>query len=347
MHGWYQQMAKLPPNTLRSLVNLGAGVTKWLPSQRKTKGGEMTTADISGIEQAVARQVANAPVAPQIGLEQYYSEAGPDYAAWSREFNMHFGYYRAGANPLNRESMLEQMNAEVLARLNLNDIAEPSLLDLGCGLGATLRSFARRLPHASLLGLTRVPWQVEHAHALNDAAGCGDRVRVIQGDYQDTILPGGTYDGVYALESSCHAHGMDKSALLAEAHRLLRPGGRLVVADGFLGSGRFAGALQRRIYSKLCECWVIQELGRLDLFTARLEQLGFTDIAVEDLQLRVAPSVAHVPWVTLKFLLTDVVFGNRKMTRARWNNVMAPVLLPLVSAPLGPMTYCMITATKR
>jgi DNA-binding transcriptional regulator GbsR (MarR family) len=38
MHGWYQQMAKLPPNTLRSVVNMGAGVTKWLPKQRKTKG---------------------------------------------------------------------------------------------------------------------------------------------------------------------------------------------------------------------------------------------------------------------------------------------------------------------
>jgi DNA-binding transcriptional regulator GbsR (MarR family) len=38
MHGWYQQMAKLPPKTLRSLVNLGAGVTKWLPSPRKAKG---------------------------------------------------------------------------------------------------------------------------------------------------------------------------------------------------------------------------------------------------------------------------------------------------------------------
>jgi DNA-binding transcriptional regulator GbsR (MarR family) len=38
MHGWYQQMTKLPPSTLRSLVNLGAGVTKWLPGQRKAKG---------------------------------------------------------------------------------------------------------------------------------------------------------------------------------------------------------------------------------------------------------------------------------------------------------------------
>jgi MPBQ/MSBQ methyltransferase len=307
----------------------------------------MITADVNVTEEATAQPVANAQVAPQIGLEQYYSEAGPDYAAWSHEFNMHFGYYRAGANPLRRESMLEQMNAEVLARLHLDDILEPRLLDLGCGLGATLRSFARRLPHARLLGLTRVPWQVEHAHALNDAAGCGERVRVIEGDYQDTILPRSSCDGAYALESSCHAHGADKGALLAEAHRLLRPGRRLVVADGFLVSGRFASALQQCIYRKLCECWVIEELGQLHLFTARLEQLGFTDITVENLQLRVAPSVAHIPWVTLKFLLTDVVFGKRKMTRARWNNVLAPVLLPLVSAPLGPMTYCMITATKR
>jgi hypothetical protein len=101
------------------------------------------------------------------------------------------------------------------------------------------------------------------------------------------------------------------------------------------------------IYRKLCECWVIDELGQLNQFTARLESLGFKDITVEHLQLRVAPSVAHIPWVTLKFLLTELVAGKRKMTRARWNNVLAPVLLPLVSAPLGPMTYCMITATKR
>ncbi len=307
----------------------------------------MIAADVHRIEQAGAQPRSATRVAPQIGLEQYYSEAGPDYAAWSREFNMHFGFYRAGANPLHREAMLEQMNAEVLSRLQVDGIAEPRLLDLGCGLGATLRSFAGRLPHASLLGLTRVPWQVEHARALSKATGCGERLQVIEGDYEETTLPGSSFDGVYALESSCHAHGADKAVLLAEAHRLLRPGGRIVVADGFLARNWFAGALQRRIYRKLCECWVIEELAQLNRFTARLEQLGFVDITVECLQMRVAPSVAHVPWVTLKFLVTDVLFGERKMTRARWNNVLAPLLLPLVSAPLGPMAYCLVTAKKR
>jgi SAM-dependent methyltransferase len=182
---------------------------------------------------------------------------------------------------------------------------------------------------------------------LNEAAGCSPRASVVEGDYEDLhFLPRSGFDGVYALESSCHAHGADKGALLEQAHRLLRPGGSLVVSDGFLAGRRFISGLQERIYRKLCECWVIDELAQLDLFLARLEQLGFGEITVEHLQMRVAPSVAHVPWVTVKFLVTDVLFGEREMTRARWNNVLAPVLLPLVSAPLGPMVYCMVTARK-
>ena len=305
----------------------------------------MSVAKVS--EESIAGPMVATRPASQIGLEQYYREAGPDYAAWSPEFNMHFGYYRLGANPLHREAMLEQMNAEVLARLDLDSMVDPQLLDLGCGLGATLRSFARRLPNSKLWGITRVPWQVEQARALNEAAGYGDRICIVEGDYEDIpLLPRSGYDGVYALESSCHAHGADKGILLKQAYSLLRSGGRLVVADGFLAGRPFLSSLQQYIYRKLCECWVIAELAQLHRLTACLEQLGFEEVTVENLQLRVAPSVAHIPWVTLKFLVTDVVFGKRAMTRARWNNVLAPVLLPLVSAPLGPMIYCMVTATK-
>ena len=286
-----------------------------------------------------------------MGLEEYYEEAGPDYAAWSREFNMHFGYFRWGMNPLRREPMLEQMNVEVRDRLHLDPAMPAKVLDMGCGLGGTLRSLARNLPKATLTGITLVPWQVQRGRALNQAAAAATReprgqIEVLCADYEHTSLPAQSMDAAYAVESSCHAHTPGKRPLLQEAHRLLRPGGRLVVADGFLRTASALHGPQRPIYRKLCECWVIPELGELDLFLGEMRLLGFRDIHVESLQYRVAPSVLHIPWVTLKFLLTDVVFGKRRMTRARWNNVIAPLLLPMLGVPGGPMIYCMISATR-
>jgi MPBQ/MSBQ methyltransferase len=302
---------------------------------------------MSTVRAAVALDSTVATDRPEkVGLEEYYSEAGPDYAAWSREFNMHFGFYRWGMNPLDREPMLDQMNVEVLERLRIDPMTESRIVDLGCGLGATLRSLARRLPLASLTGVTRVPWQVEQARERNAATGQKDRIEVAKMDYEATPLASASFDAAYAVESACYAHGADKAAFLKEAKRLLRPGGRLVIVDGFLRASSHMHPMQRRIFDKLCECWVIESWGELDRVVAQLRLLGFRDIRVEECQFRVAPSVFHIPWVTMQFLLGDVLCGKRKMTPARWNNGLAPVLLPLVSWPLGPMIYGIVSATR-
>jgi MPBQ/MSBQ methyltransferase len=278
-------------------------------------------------------------------FQRYYEEAGPDYAAWSPAFNMHFGFFRWGMNPFRREAMLEQMNREILRRLQLTDAAPAHILDMGCGLGATLRSLAHRLPNAWLHGITLVPWQLEQGSLLNEKDPRGQSVSLTLGDYEHTALPSASFDAVYALESSCYAHGASKSAFIKEAHRLLRPGGRIVVADGFLGRGKLRG-LQKTIYRRVCECWVIDTFGEVDQFCCQLQSMGFRDIVIEPMKFRVAPSVLHVPWVTLKFLFATLLFRKQRMTRARWNNVLAPILLPFVSFPLGPVSYYIISATR-
>lgn len=286
-----------------------------------------------------------APALSEERFQRYYEEAGPDYAAWSTHFNMHFGYYRAGMNPLNREAMLEQMNREVLDRLRRPSTASARILDMGCGVGATLRSFAWALPHAELHGITLVPWQLEQGRRLNKTRPQTSEIQLALADYENTGFHSESYDAVYAIESSCYGTGANKSRLIREAHRLLRPGGRLVVGDGFLNGGKFRGP-QQAIFKKLCDCWVIETFGDIHAFTRELRNAGFNDIVVESIQSRVTPSVLHVPFVTLKFLLTDVLLGPRKMSRARWNNVLAPVLLPFVGSPIGPVAYYLVSATR-
>lgn len=291
--------------------------------------------------------IITAPIAaalPHDSFQRYYEEAGPDYAAWSPHFNMHFGFFRRDMNPFAREAMLEQMNREVLDRLHLTS-PNPRILDIGCGLAATLRSIARALPSVELHGITLVPWQLEQACRLNHSDPRTANIHLSLADYEHTGFPSESFDSVYAIESSCYSAGPSKSRFLREAHRLLRPGGRIVVADGFVGPGNFRGP-QQAIYRKLCDCWAIENMGQIDAFTSELDRNGFRDIVVEQIQARVTPSVLHVPFVTLKFLLTDVVFGSRKMTRARWNNILAPILLPFVGYPIGPLAYYLISATR-
>lgn len=292
----------------------------------------------------VAEAIAPAAENNADNFQRYYEEAGPDYAAWSPHFNMHFGFFRRGMNPFNREAMLEQMNSEVLDRLHLvND--DPRILDMGCGLGQTLRSFARRLPSADLRGITLVPWQLEQARLLNHSSLQTRSITISLANYEHTRFSAESFDGVYAIESSCYGTGANKSRLIREAHRLLRPGGRIVVADGFLGPGKLRGP-QQSICRRLLDCWVIDTLGEIEPCVRELERAGFRDIAVEQIQSRVTPSVLHVPFVTLKFLLASVLFGPRKMSRARWNNLLAPILLPFVSYPIGPLAYCIVSATR-
>jgi hypothetical protein len=74
---------------------------------------------------AAAAQATATPLRPTDAFQRYYEEAGPDYAAWSPNFNMHFGFFRRGMNPFDREAMLEEMNLQVLRRLALEPAASP------------------------------------------------------------------------------------------------------------------------------------------------------------------------------------------------------------------------------
>lgn len=67
----------------------------------------------------------------QKGIIEYYSEAGMDYEPWSRRFNMHFGYFRPGLNPFDREQLLDEMSLQTIKRLKLDHSRPNKLVESG------------------------------------------------------------------------------------------------------------------------------------------------------------------------------------------------------------------------
>jgi ubiquinone/menaquinone biosynthesis C-methylase UbiE len=100
--------------------------------------------------------------------------------------------------------------------------------DFCAGLGGPARYWAHRFG-AHVVGIDLNPSRVRGAAELTALVGLGDQARVIEGDVTRTGLPSGSFDVVVSQEAFLHLP--DKAAALAEAFRLLRPGGRLAFTD--------------------------------------------------------------------------------------------------------------------
>ena len=291
-------------------------------------------------------RAASLPERDLSSIVAFYTATDADYGVWSRDFNMHFGLCEWGMNPLDRESMLERMNRRVVERLALAPATSARIADLGCGTGAVARALVQRHPGSRVSAVTIVPAQIARGAALNAQCGAGGSIEFVLRDFTDTGLPGGAYEAAYAVESSCHAAGPGKRELIAEAYRLLKPGGRLVIADCFMTNKRPLPRLMNAVYRRWCASWAVPELPHVEAVRAALGSAGFAGIEFTDISWNVAPSIAHVPWVAGRFLVAESIKSRGKLSPWRRRHVVASVLSIVLGLYRAAFGYYMVSARK-
>jgi len=144
------------------------------------------------------------------------------------------------------------------------------VVDLGCGVGASLCYLAERLPiFGTGITLSRVQAKLGMRRAIN--RGLSDRVACIEGDYSDLPPDVEQADLIYAIESFIHSPAPDR--FFAECRRLMKPKGLLVICDDFrrLATGNVA----TKTVDRFCRGWHVNALLRQDEVRALAQAAGF------------------------------------------------------------------------
>jgi SAM-dependent methyltransferase len=107
------------------------------------------------------------------------------------------------------------------------------VLEIGPGFGATTRVLVERVPSLTVL-------ELEQRYCRKLGSELGDRVQVTQGDATQMPFPDGQFSAVLSFTMLHHIHTPQlQDRVLAEAARVLKPGGTFAGTDSVGGSLRF------------------------------------------------------------------------------------------------------------
>ena len=222
-------------------------------------------------------------------IRAYYDETWLDYRMlWLNPQNraIHFGYW--DEHTRSHTQSLLAMNRVLASHLGIR--SGQRILDAGCGVGGSAIWLAKTYD-VEIIGITPVASQVVRAHRYAQEHGVAGHVSFEQQDYTHTSFPDASFDVVWAMESLCHAP--DKRLVLAEARRLLRPGGRLGMVE-YMRTRRPHAAVDEALLHSWLSGWAIPDIAMAPEWLEWTHEVGFRDVQLVDITRNVRPSLRRL-----------------------------------------------------
>ena len=148
------------------------------------------------------------------------------------------------------------------------------ILDVGCGGGRTVGKLAARAPQGKVYGLDYSEASVAASRRTNARAIAASRVEIQQGSVSQLPFQDNMFDLVTGVET--HFFWPDLPGDVREVHRVVKPGGRLIlIAEVYKGSPARTGRLAEK-YESLMGMTLLTTDEHRKLF----ECAGFAEVQV-------------------------------------------------------------------
>lgn len=163
---------------------------------------------------------------------------------------------------------------EVARIVEGHDLSGAAVLDIGCGAGGIDVALVARHGAGHVCGLDVEDAVLERARALVADRGLGARIGCLKAAPGPLPFPPGTFDVVFSKDSIVHIP--DKSALMAEVFRVLKPGGRFLASDWLIGTETVSPAMAEYIAAEGLDFGMATPARYREAMAAA----GFTDLAL-------------------------------------------------------------------